>query len=189
MARRHGQRWARRAKEAPAVSARKRRRPARSGEATPGGSPQRQCVFCAIVAGRAPASIVYRDRATVAFMDVNPVRPGHLLVIPTAHRAQIWELGEAESAAVYRCVPALALALKAAVAADAVTVLSLNGRAAGQTVFHLHVHLVPVHAGDPLLRRRGRSVTFRLVQGRAARAELDALADRIRARLANGMVG
>jgi diadenosine tetraphosphate (Ap4A) HIT family hydrolase len=48
-------------------------------------------VFCAIVANRAPASIVYRDPVTLAFMDVNPVRPGHLLVIPTAHRAQIWE--------------------------------------------------------------------------------------------------
>jgi histidine triad (HIT) family protein len=85
---------------------------------------------------------------------------------------------------VYRRLPALASALKAAVAADAVTIFSLNGRAAGQTVFHLHFHLVPVHAGDPLLRRRGRRVTLRLVQGRGARAELDALADRIRARLA-----
>lgn len=141
-------------------------------------------MFCAIVAGRAPASIVYRDRTTLAFMDVNPVRPGHVLVIPAAHRAQIWDLGEAESAAVYRRLPALASALKAAVAADAVTIFSLNGRAAGQTVFHLHFHLVPVHAGDPLLRRRGRSVTFQLVQGRSARAELDALAGRIRARLA-----
>jgi histidine triad (HIT) family protein len=143
-------------------------------------------VFCAIVAGRAPASIVYRDRATLAFMDVNPVRPGHVLVIPTAHRAQIWELGEAESAAVCRRLPALASALKGAMAADAVTVFSLNGRAAGQTVFHVHVHLVPVHAGDPLLWRRGRRVTFRLVQGRGTRAELEALARRIRARLPTG---
>ena len=147
---------------------------------------RRHCVFCAIVAGRAPASLVYRGRATLAFMDVNPVRPGHLLVIPTAHRSQIWELGEAEAAAVYRHLPVLASALKAAMAADAVTVFSLNGRAAGQTVFHLHVHMVPVHAGDPLLRRRGRRVTFRLVQGRASRAQLDALAGRIRARLPDG---
>jgi diadenosine tetraphosphate (Ap4A) HIT family hydrolase len=66
-------------------------------------------VFCAIVAGRAPASIVYRDRATVAFMDLNPV-PVHVLVIPTAHRAQVWELDAAESAAVYRRLPALAAA-------------------------------------------------------------------------------
>ena len=141
-------------------------------------------MFCAIVAGRAPASIVYRDRVALAFMDVNPVRPGHVLVIPTAHRAQVWELDEAESAAVSRRLPALAAALKAVTAADAVTIFSLNGKAAGQTVFHLHFHLVPVHADDPLLRRRGRRVTFRLVQGRASRARLDALAARIRARLA-----
>lgn len=151
------------------------------------GTRQRHCVFCAVVAGRAPASIVYRDRATLAFMDVNPVRPGHLLVIPTAHRAQIWELGEPESASVFRRLPALASALNAAMAADAVTVFSLNGRAAGQTVFHVHVHLVPVHAGDPLLRRRGRRLTFRLAQGRASRAQLDALARRIRARLPEGV--
>lgn len=119
----------------------------------------------------------------LAFMDVNPARPGHMLVIPTAHRAQIWELGEAESAAVSRRLPALAEAVREAMAADAVTIFSLNGKAAGQTVFHLHFHLVPVHARDPLLRRRGRRVTFRFVQGRAARAELDALARRIRARL------
>jgi histidine triad (HIT) family protein len=143
-------------------------------------------VFCAIVAGRAPASLVYRDRAALAVMDVNPVRPGHVLVIPTAHRAQIWELSEAESAAVYRRLPALASALKGAMAADAVMIFSLNGRAAGQTVFHLHFHVMPVHARDPLLRRRDRRVTFQLVQGRAARAELDALARRIRARLLDG---
>jgi histidine triad (HIT) family protein len=86
------------------------------------------------VTGDAPASVVYRDRATLAFMDINPVRPGHVLVIPTAHRAQIWELGDAESAALYRRLPALASALKAAMAADAVTMLTLNGRAARQTV-------------------------------------------------------
>jgi len=141
-------------------------------------------VFCAIVAGRAPASIVYRDRVALAFMDVNPVRPGHVLVIPTAHRAQIWDLDEAESAAVSRRLPALAAALKAATAADAVTIFGLNGKAAGQTVFHVHFHLVPVHADDPLLRRRGRRVTFRLVLRRASRAQLDTLARRIRARLA-----
>jgi histidine triad (HIT) family protein len=114
-------------------------------------------------------------------MDVNPVRPGHMLVIPRAHRAQIWEMAESEYASVYRRLPALVRALKRAMGADAVSILSLNGRAGGQTVFHLHVHLIPVREGDSVLRRTGRRVTFRFVQGRAPRAELDEIARRIRA--------
>jgi histidine triad (HIT) family protein len=156
---------------------------AHAGRGAAGRRGPRPCAFCAIVAGRAPASIVYRDRAVLAFMDINPVRPGHVLVIPTAHRAQMWELDEAESAAVGRRLPALAAAVRAALAADGVLVFNLNGRAAGQTVFHLHFHLVPVHASRPVLRRRGRQVSFRLVQGRASRARLRALARRIGDRL------
>lgn len=141
------------------------------------------CEFCAIVAGRAQASIVCEDARALALMDINPVRPGHVLVVPKAHRAQIWEMADAEWAAVYRRLPTLVRALKAATSADAVDILSLNGRAGGQSVFHLHVHLIPVHARAPVLRRKGRRVTFGLVQRRASRAELDALAERIRANL------
>ena len=141
------------------------------------------CGFCAIVAGRAPASRVYEDARALAFLDINPVRRGHLLVIPKAHRAQIWEMEDAEFAAVYRCLPKLVRALRLAVAADAVTILSLNGAAAGQTVFHLHVHLIPVHARQPVVRRNGRRVAFQFVQRPAAREELDPVAEEIRARL------
>jgi histidine triad (HIT) family protein len=63
------------------------------------------CVFCRIVAGKAPASTVFEDGRVLAFMDANPVRRGHVLVIPKAHRAQIWAMADAEFAAVYRTLP------------------------------------------------------------------------------------
>lgn len=141
------------------------------------------CEFCAIVGGRAPASRVYEDAWALAFLDINPVRRGHLLVIPKVHRAQIWEMDDAECAGVYRCLPKLVRALRLAVAADAVNILSLNGAAGGQTVFHLHFHLIPVHDGQPVLRRKGRRVAFQFMQRPAPRKELLRVAEEIRAHL------
>jgi len=126
---------------------------------------------------------VYEDARVLAFLDINPVRRGHLLVIPKAHRAQVWEMDNAEFAGVYRCLPKLVLALRLAVAADAVTIMSLNGAASGQTVFHLHFHLIPVHERQPVVRRNGRRVTLRFVQRPAPREELERVAEEIRAHL------
>jgi diadenosine tetraphosphate (Ap4A) HIT family hydrolase len=95
----------------------------------------------------------------------------------------MWEMEDAEFAAVYRCLPKLVLALRLAMAADAVNILSLNGAAGGQTVFHLHFHLIPVHDGQPVLRRKGRRVAFQFVQRPASRKELLQVAEEIRAHL------
>jgi histidine triad (HIT) family protein len=138
------------------------------------------CPFCRIVAGQAPASTIFETPRTLAFMDLNPVRCGHVLVIPKAHRAQIWEMRDEEFAAVYRSLPSLVRAVAAATKADAVDILSLNGPAGGQTVFHLHVHLIPVHASHSPLRRRGHRVALELEQRPATRAALDRIARRIR---------
>jgi len=141
------------------------------------------CEFCAIVGGRAPASRVYEDARALAFLDIDPVRRGHLLLIPKVHRAQIWEMDDAECAGVYRCLPKLVRALRLAVAADAVNILSLNGAAGGQTVFDLHFHLIPVHDGQAVLRRKGRRVAFQFMQRPAPRTELLRVAEEIRAHL------
>src|SRR5262249_29797715 len=101
------------------------------------------CVFCRIVAGGASASRAFERPRVLAFMDVNPVRPGHLLVIRKAHRPQIWDMADAEFSVVYRTLPTLVRAVARAMGADAVNVLNLNGTAGGQTVFHLHFHLIP----------------------------------------------
>lgn len=158
----------------------KRRRPGRGrrGESLP------DCVFCRIVAGQAPSSTVFEDGRGLAFMDTNPVRRGHVLVIPKAHRAQIWTMADAEFAAVYRTLPTLVRALAQATGADAVNILSLNGRAGGQTVFHLHFHLIPIHRARSPLRRKGRRIALEFVQQPASRAVLDRIARRIRSHLA-----
>jgi histidine triad (HIT) family protein len=138
------------------------------------------CIFCRIVAGQAPASPVFDDEDVLAFMDLNPVRPGHVLVIPKAHRAQLWEMRDAEFASVYRHLPTLVRALARVMEADAIDVLNLNGAAGGQTVFHVHFHLIPIHRHDSPVRRDGRSVGFAFEQQAAARDELDRVAQRIR---------
>src|SRR5260370_40442157 len=94
------------------------------------------CVFCRIVAGQAPSSTVFEDGRVLAFMDSSPVRRGHVLVIPKAHRAQIWAMADAEFAAVYRRLPTLVRALARATRAHAVNILNLNGPARRPTGFH-----------------------------------------------------
>jgi len=134
-----------------------------------------QCLFCGIAAGEVPAAKVYEDVATVAFLDVRPASEGHTLVIPKAHYADLMAIDEATVAAVAVTARRLARALKVAFGAAGIRVGQLNGAAAGQTVFHYHVHLVPVREGQ----RAG-------LHGRtsAGRAHLEAVAARIRAALA-----
>jgi histidine triad (HIT) family protein len=142
------------------------------------------CIFCRIVASQAPVSTVFEDGRVLAFMDTSPVRQGHVLVIPKAHRAQIWDVADAEFAAVYRTLPTLVRALARATGADAVNVLNLNGRAGGQTVFHVHFHLIPIHRDRSPLRREGRRITLELLQQPTSRVALDRIARRIRGHLA-----
>jgi len=108
------------------------------------------CIFCKIVAGQIPCTRVYEDPAVLAFMDINPISPGHTLVVPKKHCEAISEMSAEEAAALFRPVPSLAAAVKAALGAEALNVLQNNGRAAGQAVDHLHVHLIPRWAGDGL---------------------------------------
>ncbi|MBW2395850.1 MAG: HIT family protein [Deltaproteobacteria bacterium] len=107
------------------------------------------CIFCRIIAGDAPCDLVHEDELTVAFMDLFPVREGHLLVVPKRHCENIFEADEASLLAVMANSRRLAQALKAAIAPDGIGVHQLNGAAAGQTVFHYHMHLIPRNQGDP----------------------------------------
>jgi histidine triad (HIT) family protein len=106
------------------------------------------CVFCRIVAKQIPASVVHEDEHTLAFMDLGQVNPGHVLVAAKAHAENVYSLDDAQAAAVFRSVARVARAIRAAFAPDGLSVYQANGKAAGQTVFHLHVHLVPRHEGD-----------------------------------------
>jgi histidine triad (HIT) family protein len=106
------------------------------------------CVFCRIVAKQIPATIVQEDADTLAFMDIGQVNPGHVLVVLKSHADNLFGLQDAQAAAVFRAVARVARAIRDAFAPQGLSVYQANGKAAGQTVFHFHVHLVPRHEND-----------------------------------------
>jgi len=109
---------------------------------------QPDCVFCKLVAGQIPASVVYEDEATLAFMDLGQVNPGHVLVACKAHAANVYELDDAQAAAVFRAAARVARAVRAAFDPPGLSLYQANGKPAGQTVFHFHLHVLPRHEGD-----------------------------------------
>ncbi|MGH2835130.1 MAG: HIT family protein [Solirubrobacteraceae bacterium] len=108
------------------------------------------CIFCKILAGELPASIVDEDEHTIAFMDINPATRGHALVIPRAHTTDLLEIEPAQLAAVNIAAKRLAARAKQRLGADGVNVINSCGAAAWQTVFHFHLHVIPRYQGDPL---------------------------------------
>ncbi|MGW0173156.1 HIT family protein [Rhodococcus sp. NPDC003322] len=147
------------------------------------------CVFCAIVARTAEASIVHEDEHTVAFMDIRPFTPGHLLVVPKAHASGLAELDPEDGRRVFAVGQRIATALRDGGTripgepedgprADGVNLFLADGVAAGQEVFHVHLHVIPRNGGDGF-GLRGRPTMPR-------RDDLDYLAGTIRRRLADG---
>ncbi len=109
-----------------------------------------ECIFCKIVAGDLPALIVDEDERTIAFMDIAPATRGHALVIPRAHSADLLSVDPEDLSAVALAAQRLSARAKERLGADGVNLLSSCGRAAWQTVFHFHVHVIPRYEGDPL---------------------------------------
>ncbi len=108
------------------------------------------CVFCRIVAGELPATIVDSDERTVSFMDRSPATRGHALVVPRAHSRDLWSIDPEDLAACSVAAKRLALRARDNLGADGVNLINSCGEAAWQTVFHFHVHVVPRYVGDPL---------------------------------------
>ncbi len=102
------------------------------------------CVFCSIIRKETPASFVYEDEAVLAFLSNRPVNKGHTLVVPKKHYANIYEIPEGEIAYLFRIVKRVTLAVRNAAIAEGVRIVQNNGEAAGQVVFHLHVHVIPM---------------------------------------------
>ncbi|HEV7438793.1 MAG TPA: HIT domain-containing protein [Methylobacterium sp.] len=126
-------------------------------------------IFARILRGEIPAHTVYEDSDTLAFMDVMPQGEGHTLVIPKAPARGLLDAEPASLAALAATVQRVARAVKAAFAADGLTVFQYNEPAGGQTVFHLHVHIVPRHEGVPLKRHEGGMADPKLLAGHAER--------------------
>ena len=108
------------------------------------------CLFCGIVAGSIPSETIDSDERTVAFMDINPATPGHALVVPRAHSADLMEIGDADLTAVILASQRLAKRMKNVLGADGINLINACGAAAWQTVFHFHIHVVPRYVDDPL---------------------------------------
>jgi histidine triad (HIT) family protein len=106
------------------------------------------CIFCRIVAGEIPAEVVAREPEVVAFLDVQPLADGHVLVVPRAHVAQVEDLEPAAADALFRAVVRLAGPVRNALGAAGTTIGINNGDATGQTIPHVHVHIVPRSEGD-----------------------------------------
>ena len=133
------------------------------------------CIFCKIVAGTIPCFRLHEDAATLAFLDVNPVNPGHALVIPRNHAANLVASDERDLAAVMATARRVAAAIERVLAPHGMNLLQANGLGAAQSVMHFHMHVIPRVAGDDL------KMNWPLKPGdKAALAELAA---RIRERL------
>jgi histidine triad (HIT) family protein len=134
------------------------------------------CVFCRIVAGQIPSTRVHEDEHTLAFMDLGQVNPGHVLVAVKKHAENLYALDDTQAAAVARACTRVARAIREAFKPEGLSVYQANGKAAGQTVFHYHVHLLPRHAGD------GMELTWPVKN--PPREKLEEYAAKIRAGLA-----
>jgi len=107
------------------------------------------CIFCKILAGELEVSLVYQDDVCSAFMDIQPVNPGHLLIVPNNHAAYLGELKEEEGAQMFRVGQRLAAALReSGVKCEGVNLLLADGEAAMQEVFHVHLHVFPRYRED-----------------------------------------
>lgn len=101
------------------------------------------CIFCKIVAGEIPASKVYEDDQVLAFLDITQVTKGHTLVIPKKHYRNVLEMDAEAAGQLFTAVPAIARQLKEKLGASGLNIVNNNEEAAGQTVFHTHIHLLP----------------------------------------------
>jgi len=134
------------------------------------------CIFCDIVGGNAPASIILRDELCTAFMDIQPVNPGHVLVVPNRHATYLADLLPETGGQMFRVAQQIAAALRrSGVRCEGVNLFVADGEAAGQDVFHVHLHVIPRYAGDGFGFRFGPAYG-----ARPPRAELDRLAEQIR---------
>ncbi len=133
------------------------------------------CVFCRIVRGELPASVVYQDELTMAIMDIGCVNPGHMLVIAKPHADNLYGVDDALAGALFRTAVRMARAAEKTLKPEGVSVYQANGKAAGQTVFHVHIHVLPRWEND------GMTLTWPMRN--PSREELEKMAAQLRAAL------
>ena len=133
------------------------------------------CIFCKITNGEIPSATVYEDSICRVILDVNPANKGHALIIPKEHFDNIYSMDAETAAKIFTIATEVAKAQKAELNPDGLNILQNNGEAAGQTVFHFHMHLVPRYIKD--------NVTMTWIPGKADTEELSALSKALRKRI------
>ena len=133
------------------------------------------CIFCKIANGEIPSATVYEDSVCRVILDVNPANKGHALIIPKEHFDNIYSIDAETAAKIFTIATEVAKAQKAELNPDGLNILQNNGEAAGQTVFHFHMHLVPRYIKD--------NVTMTWIPGKADTEELSTLSHALRKRI------
>jgi histidine triad (HIT) family protein len=137
------------------------------------------CIFCQIIEGKAASSKVYEDDICLAFLDIQPVNPGHILVVPKVHFKDLSDLPAAIGSHLFQVAQRISFCLpKTGIRSEGFDLFLANGEAAGQEIFHVHLHIIPRFAGDGFGFRFGPNYTD-LPQ----RHELDAVAAQIKEQL------
>ncbi len=111
--------------------------------------PEPDCIFCAIAAGTSPSTTIAETEQAIAFMDINPVTPGHVLVIPRSHATDLLDVNADDLTACMLLAQQIARTAKDRLGADGVNLLNCSGDAAWQTVFHFHLHVILRFEDDP----------------------------------------
>ena len=133
------------------------------------------CIFCKIAAGEIPSYTIYEDDDFKAFMDISPASKGHTILIPKQHADNVFDLDETVASKLLPVAARIAKALKAELKCDGLNLLQNNGEAAGQTVFHFHMHLIPRYKVD--------KVVVKWVEDKYEGEPLDQLSDKIKKHL------
>lgn len=110
----------------------------------------RSCIFCRIVQKQVPSSLVFEDEKVMAFLDIRPLNEGHTLVIPKAHYESIFDIPKEHIAYLHGITKRIAFAVEKVTKADGISIIQQNGKAAGQDIFHLHVHVIPRYEDQKL---------------------------------------
>lgn len=142
--------------------------------------PPAECIFCGVLCGAAPATFVYRDDQCAVLMDIRPINPGHMVIVPLVHCALLTELDVEVAAQLMRVAHAMSTALrKSGLRCEAVNLLLADGAAAGQEVFHAHLHVFPRYRMDGFGLRFSPDYAYR------PRTELEAAAQALRPQISS----
>lgn len=117
-----------------------------------------ECIFCKIIKGEIPSFTVYEDETFKVILDRFPAAPGHVLIIPKEHYSDMFSLPEEVAAKVYSLAQKIAAHVKKEVGAEGINIVQNNGEAAGQSVYHFHLHIIPRKTGDGIVLNKSSNV-------------------------------